>query len=319
MAESEFPVRPQDQLWPGLRSKRGRVTPRRPGEMSDCSNVEILSDLLMKRKGVVRGLDEWFSDPVCGLFQYTDFCQTEYILVATQDGIFVRQPFVPSSFQIADCFPFDEFAGSGLAALDTNKWKFVSSNLGIDGNSVGLKAIARSFDVFNVESVIDAYSASWFKEACVPSYEVQLNLDLPDTSLEPHVACLMRGAQRGFQAGAFLMFDFFRRNNQTFGRIMYVTTSRAISEVATIGPFADGNGIGLCNYNQSTLTATITFTPDVGTPSSSSHTFNGLDDASFGLATGFSVFFLAPTAGQARPAALAPPALGLDDIQGGGL
>lgn len=281
--------------------------------------MEILSDLLMKRRGMVRGLDEWFSDPVCGLFQYTDFCQTEYILVATQDGIFIRQPFVPSSFQIADCFPFDEFEGTGLSAIDSTKWKFVSSNFGIDGNVVGLKAIARSLGVFDVEAVIDQYSATWFKESCVPSYQVQLNLDLPDTSLEPHVACLMRGAERGFQSGAFLMFDFFRRSNLNFGRIMYVTTSRAISEVATIGPFADGNGVGLCSYDQNALTATITFTPDVGSPASSTYQFNGLDDTSFGLATGFSIFFLAPTAGQTRPAALAPPGFGLDDIQAGGV
>ncbi len=315
---NEFPVRPQGELWPGLRSKRGKVTSQRPGEMSDCSNVEILSDLLMKRRGFIRGIDEWFDQPVCGLFAYTDFCQNEYILVATQDGIAVRQPFIPPSVQIADCYPFDEFAGSGLANLDADQWKFVATTLGIDGNAVGLKATARSLSTFDVEAIIDSSSASWFKLACKASYELQLNLDFPDTALEPHIAGLMRGAQRGFQSGSFLMFDFFRRGNLTFGRIMHVKSDRSSTEIATIGPFADGNGIGLCTYNQSTLTATITFTPDVGTSATSSNHVTGLDDAAFGLATGFSIFFLAPTAGQLRPSSLSPPALGLDDIQSAG-
>jgi len=287
--------------------------------MSDCSNVEVLSDLLMKRRGMIRGLDEFFDTPICGLFSYTDFCQNEWLLVATADGIAIRQPFTQTTFQIADCYPFDEFAGLGFQALDSDKWKFVGVNLGIDGNSCGLKAIAKSFAQFDMESIIDGYSASWFKEACKSSYEVSLNLDLPDSGLEPHVSAIIRGAQRGFQAGAFIMGDFFRRGNKTFGRIMHVTNARAVNEVATIGPFDDGNGVGKISYDQAARAATITFTPDVGSHASSTFTFNGLQDDEFGVATGFAVFFIAPSAGQNRPAGLAPPSLGLDDIQGQGV
>ena len=316
---TQFPVRPQDQSWPGLRSKRGVTITARPGEMSDCSNVEILSDQLMKRRGFIRGLDEFFDTPICGLFIYTDFCQNEWLLVATASGITIRQPFTQIAFQIADCYPFDEFAGTGLQALNSDDWKFVGSNLGIDGNVCGLKAISRAFVQFDVESIIDSYSATWFKESCKSSYEVSLNLDLPDSTFEPHAAAIIRGAQKGFQSGAFLMGDFFRRDNLTFGRIMHISGSRAVKEVATIGPFEDGNGVGKISYNQAERSATITFTPDVGSPSSSTFQFNGVQDDEFGLATGFSVFFIGPTAGQNRPSSLAPPSFGIDDIQAEGL
>lgn len=313
---TEFPVRPHGEAWPGLKSKRGRIG--KAGELSDCRNVEILTDLLMKRKGFVRGIEEWFDLPVCGLFTYTDLCQNEYLLVATSAGIAIRTPFAPVTFQIADCYPFDEFAGSGFASLNSDKWKLVSSRLGIDENSVGLKSTAQSLSAFDVEAVIDNYTASWFKLACQASYQIQLNLDLPDSGFEPHVAGIIRGGEVGFQNGAFLMGDFFRRQNQTFGRIMHVTGARAITEVATIGPFTDGNGVGTIAYDLNTQTATISFLPDVGTASasSSSHKFNGLQDAEFGLATGFSIFFLSAVNGQARPSALAPPAFGLDDVEG---
>ena len=286
--------------------------------MSDCSNVEILTDLLMKRRGIIRGLDEFFDNPICGLFAYSDFCQNEWLLVATSDGINIRQPFTQTTFQIADCYPFDEFAGTGLQALNGDDWKFIGTHLGINGNVCGLKATARSFANFDVESVIDSYTASWFKDACKSSYQVELNLDIPDSSLEPHVAAIIRGAQRGFQSGAFIMGDFFRRSNLTFGRIMHVDGTRAVREVATIGPFSDGNGVGTIAYDEASLVATITFTPDVGSPASSSFPFNGLNNAEFGLATGFSVFFIGSPGGQLRPSSLAPPSFGLDDIQGDG-
>lgn len=316
---TQFPVRPQDQPWPGLRSKRGLTLSARPGELSDCSNVEILTDLLMKRRGIVRGLERFFDEPICGLFQYSDFCKNEWLLIATASGIAIEQPFASITFQIADCYPFDEFAGTGLQSLDSDNWKFVGSNLGIDGNVAGLKAIARAFSDFDVESIIDSYSASWFKEACKSSHQVSLNLDLPDSSFEPHVAGIIAADSRGFQSGAFLMGDFFRRNNQTFGRIMHISNSRAVKEVATIGPFSDGNGVGVIAYDASTRQASISFTPDVGTGGSSSFSFNQLQSDEFGLATGFSVFFIGPVAGQNRPAQLAPPSFGLDDIQGEGV
>ena len=64
----EFPLRPQGQAWPGLNTRGGVLDPG-SGQLDDGSFNQIINeaDLLEKRKGLTRGLDERFEDVVCDL------------------------------------------------------------------------------------------------------------------------------------------------------------------------------------------------------------------------------------------------------------
>lgn len=66
-------------------------------------------DKLEQRKGFVRGLSERFGTAVCGLHTYTDNCGNQWLLVASDDGIFIRQPFNVPVFENDDSYPLDDF------------------------------------------------------------------------------------------------------------------------------------------------------------------------------------------------------------------
>ena len=114
----EFPLRPQGSPWPGLNTKGGVLDPGQ-GFLEDGSKNQIINeaDVLSKRLGFVRGLDERFDGVVCGLFRYTSGCGVEYLIVSDEDGIKVRTPFSIPEFLGSDSIPFDDFE-----TLDTTRW-----------------------------------------------------------------------------------------------------------------------------------------------------------------------------------------------------
>lgn len=182
--------------WPGLKSENSRIM-REPGEMSDCTNVMIdVPDVLEKRNGFVRALDEAFNGVVCGLFPYTDDCGQEYLLVADEEMINIRTPFVLPTFTVADCYPLDDF--SGIAGeLDQEVWR----NTG-DYKQANSEMI---FDVGapnNTPSDVAAQLGDlprWFKNACGRSYQTFVEYTLPafigDPALEQiqRVILVLRG------------------------------------------------------------------------------------------------------------------------------
>src|SRR5690606_999191 len=114
----EIPLRPHGTPWPGLNTRGGVLDPG-AGQLEDGPFNPIVNeaDVLEKRKGFVRGLNERFTGVVCGLFRYTDNCGVEYLVVADEDGIHVRQPFSIPSFLGSDALPFDDFE-----ELQTTRW-----------------------------------------------------------------------------------------------------------------------------------------------------------------------------------------------------
>lgn len=316
---SEQPLRPLARGWPGLKSDTGKLL-KEPGELSRCVNVEIdVPDTLSKRRGIVRGIEEWFEDPICGLFTYTDLCQQEHILIATQDAIYVRQPFALPVFQVADCYPFSDFGTeSDGADPDADSWKHQGGDLEVRSASLGLKSTAVSVPVNEVERVINRGSITWFKDSCKSSYEVEVDVDLVDPSggFEARAWILMRGAERGFASGAFLIGEIYRASDGTRMRILHVDVARAVTEVASSGPITDENGLFRLIYNASTYEATARFRPDVGSQVDITHTFSAVQDASFGLATGLAMLFTG-TEDQPRPASFVAPAFGIDDVDSG--
>ena len=95
-----FPLR-GGKAWPGVNTLGGKLDDG-SGQLTDSSkNVMInTADILAKRKGFTRGLDEQFVGAVCGLHKYTDECGLEYLLVADEAQINIRTPFFIPVFRV---------------------------------------------------------------------------------------------------------------------------------------------------------------------------------------------------------------------------
>lgn len=172
----EFPLRPVGQPWPGLNTRGGRTDPG-AGYLEDGSINAIIneSDELAKRSGLVRGLDERFSGVVCGLFRYTDDCGRERILVADQDGIFVRTLFELPEFANSDAYPVD-----GFTELDLDKWNNTDD---YEVTTAGLETLAAATPL---TLITQSRMMNWFKQASSRSYftEIQYaNADAFPTSV----------------------------------------------------------------------------------------------------------------------------------------
>lgn len=168
----EFPLRPQGQPWPGLNTKGGRLDPGQ-GQLEDGSFNGIINeaDILAKRSGFIRGLDERFDGPVCGLFRYTSDCGVEYLVVADQEGIKVRTPFDIPTFLGSDSLPNDDFE---QAAIDTTRWTNTSQYRTFLG-SMTLSLLAANVDAAVVP---ESSLMQWFKAAAVLSYYVEIQYAL---------------------------------------------------------------------------------------------------------------------------------------------
>jgi hypothetical protein len=169
---NEFPLRPQGQPWPGLNTRGGRLDPG-TGQLEDGSINAIINeaDILSKRKGFIRGLDERFTGPVCGLFRYTDDCGVEYLVVADQDGIHVRTPFDIPTFLGSDSLPNDNFEA---AEVNTARWTNTDDYRTFLG-SLTTALLAANIDATTVP---ESRLMAWFKAAAPSSYYVEIQYAL---------------------------------------------------------------------------------------------------------------------------------------------
>ncbi len=196
------PLRPPGMTWPGLDTRGGRLDDG-TAQLEDGSiNVQInRRDILSKRSGFVRGLDEWFGTPVCGLFTYLDYCGNEFLLVAEQDGINIRQPFVLPQFLASDAYPNDNFDGSG--AINVSNWRnqlrYVRA-----GDSMAQAAGAVAF---TGSRLADDLFMRWFKDAGSLSYRVTVDYVFdPVLLVDQRVSAIIRGSG-DLSLRAFLQAD----------------------------------------------------------------------------------------------------------------
>ena len=183
----EFPLRPQGQPWPGLNTRGGRTDPGQ-GFLEDGSFNAIVNevDILEKRKGFVRGLDERFTGPVCGLFRYTDNCGVEYLVVADSSGIFVRTPFNIPVFLGSDSLPNDDFEA---AEIDTDRW---SSGTEFYRTFLGSMTIGLLTTQIDVPRVPEERFMQWFKPAALSSYQVEVQYAFTVGSGQQNVAVIIK-------------------------------------------------------------------------------------------------------------------------------
>lgn len=168
----EFPLRPQGQPWPGLNTRGGKLDPG-SGQLEDGSFNAVINeaDILEKRSGFIRGLDERFDGPVCGLFRYTSDCGVEYLVVADSEGIHVRTPFDIPVFLGSDSLPNDDFES---AEVDTARW----TNTGDYRTFLGSLTTALLALPIDASTVPASRLMQWFKAAAISSYRVEIQYAL---------------------------------------------------------------------------------------------------------------------------------------------
>lgn len=185
-----YSLRQEGLPWPGQDTRGGRLDDG-TGQLEDGSVNCMINrrDTLAKRAGFVRGLDEWFTTVVCGLFAYTDYCGRESLLVANETGIVIRTPFVLPSTTVSDAYPNDDFAGTG--AIDVDNWRNTLRYTRLNGNMVQALGAA----AFTGTRMDPSLYMPWFKVAGSFSYLVDLNSYVFDPALmrEQRAGIIIRG------------------------------------------------------------------------------------------------------------------------------
>lgn len=173
------------------------------GQLDDGSVGMIINegDILEKRKGFVRGLQEQFTGVVCGLFKYTDDCGREWMLVADEDGISIRQPFLIPTFTQSDAYPFDSFSADP-PVISTTDWRNTSRYVQrtdklaeVSGGSPMASTVLQPAEWLR-----------WFKEATNLSYQVRIEYEFDQNSIEQHQGIVIKG-NGDLLTGAYLQAE----------------------------------------------------------------------------------------------------------------
>lgn len=228
---TEFPLRRPGAAWPGIDTKGGRLD-NGTGQLTDRSvNCTInRSDLLEKRKGFVRGLNERFSDVVCGLHRYTDNCGREWLLVADADEIKVREPFALPVFETDDAYPNDSFAAAGP---DQDLWRNV---VGYTNQGGQLRRTGAELSTpFPRASYL-----RWFKDASNRSYQVELEYVMHGAGPTPGPgACSIALRGNGsLTSGAYVFADL------RFAASLYTITGYFVNALGDRQQLFSGNLAG---------------------------------------------------------------------------
>ncbi len=214
-------LRQEAKPWPGLNTRGGRIDDG-TGQLEDGSINQIINeaDTLAKRKGLVRGLNERFNGVVCGLFKYTDLCGRESLIIADEEGIFIRTPFRIPVFENSDAYPFDPFDVDGVPNPDL--WRNTDDYIVAD-NTLGLKLATSPFAGLFFPT---SRAMRWFKEATNLSYQVRVEYEFDDQDGEQRVSIVIKG-NGDLSSGALLHADLI------FDRASSVYEARAFHRAAS--------------------------------------------------------------------------------------
>lgn len=212
----EQPLRKPGLPWPGLNTRGGRLDDG-SGQLEDGSiNCQInRADTLSKRSGMVRGLDEWFGSVVCGLFTYQDYCGQQYLLVADEEGINIRQPFVLPQFLASDAYPNDTFDGDG--AINVTNWRNTDRYVRSGDNM----AQAVGAPLLEGPRLAAGTFMRWFKDAGAFAYEVRIDYVFdPALTGDQRIGVVLRG-NGDLSTGALLQLDAVFNEADTYELQMF--------------------------------------------------------------------------------------------------
>lgn len=267
----EFPLRPQGQPWPGLNTRGGRLDPGM-GQLEDGSFNAVINeaDILEKRRGFIRGLDERFDGPVCGLFRYTSDCGIEYLVVADGGGIFVRTPFDIPTFLGSDSIPNDDFEGE----LDTSVWQGTDDYETFLGSLI-LKSTAPELTTTWLPA--DDFM-QWFKDSVLTSYQIEIQYDfVAGGSGQVAAAVIKKTGSTGLQANVYY-------DGTTYQATLEILLSgvRTTLQLEALGGSQLVEGFLRIGYNAETRTVTCRVIPSGGDQVTLTATLTEAQDANLG-------------------------------------
>jgi hypothetical protein len=254
---------------------RGGILDPGSGQLEDGSINAIINeaDLLEKRKGLIRGIDERFSGVVCGLFKYTDECGVEYIVVADEDSIKVRQPFDIPEFLGSDSLPFDDFE-----TLDTTRWTNTDDYQAFLG-ALRLRVTATES---NGDFVPTADLMQWFKQSVLTSYFIEIQYRM-DAQVSKQVASAV--IKRSNDGQSYLIASVVNSATEYKVLLQYVQSGvRTTLAESNLGGGNVANGFLRISYSvgSSTFTASARVIPVGATQVTVTGTINELQDSALG-------------------------------------
>jgi hypothetical protein len=253
-----FPLRQAGQPWPGTNEKGGKLDDGRGNLNKNSSNCTInRADELSKRKGFVRGLNERFGTVVCGLFPYTDGCGREWLLVASDDGIAIRQPFVIPTFTVDDSYPSDSF--DDVAGISTLDWRNTELYEAVAGSL--LRSVGTSTAPFDAASYL-----RWFKAAASQSYQVQIEYAFTAALTTTQVVSIAIKGNNDLLTGAYLQADLqFAAGGAYVAKLYKINASRTrslLGQIVVSGSVVNPSGFLTLTYTK-TFGSTATFIPKI--------------------------------------------------------
>lgn len=280
---TEAPLRPHGQAWPGLNTRGGKLDPG-VGYLEDGSINAIINetDVLAKRNGFIRGIDERFDGVVCGLFRYTDECGREYIIVADQVGIKVREPFNIETFLGSDAFPIDNFQ-----TLNTTRWSN-TTDYEVSADELMLNEFAA---LSTPEYVETTRLMTWFKEAALTSYQVEIEYAMA-AGLELQVASIVIKSA----TTSFLQASIFLNGSAYIARLQIVVGGvRSTLVDSAVGGAEFADGFMRLAYDAVTKTASVRVVPVGGSIVEISKVLNEIQHNALGQHTAIGLAYSAET------------------------
>ncbi len=284
----DFPLRAQGAPWPGLNTRGGRLDDGRGWlESGSINGIINEADVLEKRKGLVRGLDEAFDGVVCGLFPYTDNCGIEWLLVADEIGINIRQPFRIPVFTQSDAYPFDSFSVDGDP--NTQNWRNTAGYTQIDDNLI----LAVPTTPIIATRLPAANFMRWFKDAGNASYQVRVQYTFATTvATAQHIAIVVKG-QGDLSLGALLQADLiFNSTTDTQLEISHRRSDLTVRRLLNVA-VTDTSGFFTLTYDAATRLVSVTLGAiTIAAPEDS---LTAIDDVDLGQISAIGMGFLAGT------------------------
>ncbi len=242
-------MRKPGQAWSGQDTKSGKLDDGRSLLTEESVNVQInRKDLLEKRRGFVRGLNERFGTVVCGLHGYTDNCGNEWLLVASDAGIAIRSPGVILPFTTDDSYPADNFS----LTLSEENWRNTAIYTAT-GDAL-LRASGSSTAPFDAASYL-----RWFKDASAASYLVQIEYEFTPAVLGKQVVSIAIKGSGDLLTGAYLQADLeFTDGGAYLAKLYHVNAARTRTQLAQVivsGNVSAPGGFLTLRYQQDFSTA----------------------------------------------------------------
>lgn len=253
-----YPLRQPGKPWPGTDKKGGKLDDGRGLLTENSVNVTInQSDTLSKRKGFVRGLEERFGSVVCGLHTYTDNCGREWLLVADDTGISIRQPFVIPVFEQDDSYPSDSF--DDAAGLSTELWRNTSIYTATGGAL--LRVSGSRNQPFNSADYL-----RWFKSAASSSYSVQVEYAFDVGGGQQVVSIAIKG-NGDLSSGAYLHADLLFVAPATYvARLYHVSAGRVrslLGQINVTGSLTNPSGFFTLTYTRKLMNNVMNYIPSM--------------------------------------------------------